>query len=104
MPVPCEHFAVVTETFAASRTLHTVHAPELYPGIRTLRPVDWQLTMLLADEGQSFVAQGGEYCYGYRTVAGDTAQAFELHAGDRATLVRKSGLPGKLSAWRVERA
>ena len=57
----------------------------------------------MPEEGQAFVALGGEHCFAYETPDGGRAQAFTLARGDRATLV-KTGLPHQLAEWRVERA
>jgi len=91
------------ETFVAGRNLHTPHDGEAYPGIRTVRPGPrWSATILCAKPGQTVAALGGEHCFAYETPDGARAEAFELRAGDRATLVRWD-LPGWLGEWRVER-
>jgi hypothetical protein len=65
--------------------------------------LDWQVWVIVPEDGQTVRAVGGERTYGYETVDGGRAEGFELRAGDRATLVR-SGLPFALVEWRIERA
>jgi len=92
------------ESFVAGRILMTPHATEDYPGLQVVRPGPlWSLGLLVVEDGQSFVARGGERVYPYQTRDRVRADGFELHAGDRVTLVR-SGRPAFLVEWRVERA
>lgn len=86
------------------RNLVTTHGPESYPGLLVVKPgPDWQVWVIVPEDGQTVRAVGGERTYGYETVDGGRAEGFELRAGDRATLVR-SGLPFSLVEWRIERA
>jgi hypothetical protein len=64
---------------------------------------EWEVFVIVPEDGAGFVARGGEKVYGYETIDGGRADAFELRAGDRATMAR-SGLPFSLVEWRVERA
>jgi len=91
------------EVFRSGRNLLTPHGPEGYPGLQVVKPDrDWDVSVIVPEDGATFVARGGEHVYSYRTVDGGQAQAFELRSGDRATLVR-SGLPFSLVEWKVER-
>ncbi|HSD26685.1 MAG TPA: hypothetical protein VLL75_05230 [Vicinamibacteria bacterium] len=91
-------------TYRAGLHLVTVHPPESYPGLSVVRcgPA-WLSWLILGEVGQTVTARGGEQMYGYVTPDGVRADHFVLHAGDRATVIRK-GLPASLVEWRVERA
>jgi hypothetical protein len=92
------------ETLVAGRILMTPHATQDYPGLMVVRPGPlWSLGLLVVEDGQSFLAKGGERVYPYETRERVRADGFELRAGDRVTLVR-SGLPAFLVEWRIERA
>lgn len=94
----------MSETYQAGRNLLTPHGPEGYPGLLVVRPGErWAVHVIVPEDGATIVARGGEKIYAYETVDGGRADGFELHPGDRATLVR-SGLPFSLVEWRVERA
>jgi hypothetical protein len=94
----------LAETYAAGRNLVTLHGPEGYPGHLVVKPgPNWAVHVIVPEDGATVVALGGERIYGYETVDGGRADAFELRPGDRATLVR-GGLPFALVEWRVERA
>lgn len=94
----------MTETYTAGRNLLTIHGPERYPGLLVVKPGhDWEVFVIVPDDGATVLAQGGEHVYSYETVDGGRADAIELRPGDRATLVR-SGLPFSLVEWRIERA
>lgn len=91
------------ETFQSARNLLTPHEPEGYPGLLVVKPgPEWDTRVIVPEDGATIVAKGGEKVYGYETVDGGRAEAFELRPGDRATLVR-SGLPFSLVVWQVER-
>jgi hypothetical protein len=93
-----------TETVIAGRNLMTPHPSDCYPGLRVVRPgPGWAMGIIVPEDGQTIVATGGEKVYAYETVNAVRADAFELRAGDRATLVR-SDLPAFLVEWRIERA
>lgn len=94
------------ETFVGGRNLLTPHAPGAYKdaGLLVVRPGSlWSVAVIVPNDGQSVLAQGGEKVYDYETVDGGQAQGFELSPGDRATLLR-SGLPYSFVEWKVERA
>jgi hypothetical protein len=92
------------ESYRAGRNLLTTHPPEAYPGLLVVEPgPQWDVRVIVPDDGATVVARGGEKLYAYDTVDGGHADGFELHPGDRATLVR-SGLPFSLVEWRVERS
>ena len=91
------------ELLTAARNLVTPHGAEAYPGLLVWRGPGWSLGVIVPDDGQTILARGGETAYGYETVDGGWAAGFELHAGDRATLVR-CGLPHALVEWCIERA
>lgn len=92
------------ETFVSAKNLHSPHPIGSYATLREVRPwPGWDVTILVMNEGDSFTALGGEWCYGYRTPDGHAAAGFVLAPGDRATVVR-TGLPASLAEWRVERA
>lgn len=94
----------MVETYKAGRNLLTTHGPESYPGLLVVKPGhDWEVFVIVPEDGSTVVARGGERVYAYETVDGGRADAIELRPGDRATLVR-SGLPFSLVEWRVERA
>ena len=94
----------MAETYTAGRNMLTTHGPESYPGLLVVKPGhDWEVFVIVPDDGATVVAQGGEQVYAYETVDGGRADAIELRAGDRATLVR-SGMAYSLVEWRVERA
>lgn len=91
------------EVFRSGRNLLTPHGPEGYPGLLVVKPdQEWEVSVIVPEDGASFVAVGGEHIYSYKTVDGGQAEGFELRSGDRATLVRV-GLPYSLVEWRVER-
>ena len=90
-------------TCRSSRNPLTPHGPESYPGLLVVRPgPEWSVHVIVPNDGQTIVAKGGEKVYGYDTVDGGHADAWELGPGDRATLVR-SGLPFSLVDWEIER-
>jgi hypothetical protein len=90
------------ELIRAGRCLLTPHPPEAYPGVRVVWPgPDWEEGLIVATEGQSFIALGGERIYAYETIGGVRAQGFVLEAGDQATALR-TGLPAHLVEWRIE--
>lgn len=91
------------EVLVGGRNLLTPHAAAAYPGVRVISPGEWDERLIVASEGQTIVALGGERAYAYETVDGGRAEGFVLEAGDRATLVR-AGLPFELAAWRIARA
>jgi hypothetical protein len=95
--------AAVVETFRAARNLLTPHGPQHYPGVLVVRPDPrWERYVIVAEEGTSFIAAGGERAYSYRTVDGGRAQGFVLRSGDHATQSR-SGLDYSLAEWVVRR-
>ena len=92
------------DTYRSARNLLTTHGPEAYPGLHVVKPgAEWDVFVIVPEDGATVVARGGERVYGYATVDGGYADAFELGPGDRATLAR-SGLPYSLVEWSVERA
>lgn len=91
------------EVVRGGQNLLTPHPAESYPGIRVMRPGEWDQSLMVPNQGQSFVALGGERAYAYETVDGGRAQGFHLRRGDVATLVR-ADLPHCLGEWRIERA
>jgi hypothetical protein len=96
--------AAVVETVRGARNLVTPHPPDSYPGILVVKPgPGWKLWIIVPGEGQTIAALGGEEAYAYVTVDGGRGQAFQLRAGDRATIVR-SALPHAFVEWRIERA
>jgi hypothetical protein len=93
----------VTRTYRSGRNLLTPHGPEKYPGLLVVKPgPEWDTFVIVPEDGSTIRACGGEKTYGYETVDGGRAHAFELEPGDRATLVR-SGLPFAFAEWKVER-
>jgi hypothetical protein len=94
---------VSVEVVRGGRNVLTSHSAESYPGVLVVRPGEWDLSLIVANDGQTFVALGGEKVYPYETVDGGRAQGFELRPDDRATLVR-SDLPFCFAEWRIERA
>lgn len=91
------------ETLVGARSVATPHGPESYPGLRVVRPgPEWQVCVIVPEDGQTIVARGGERTYSYQTVDGGRAEGFELRAGDEATLVR-SDLPFSMVEWRIHR-
>jgi hypothetical protein len=93
----------VTRTLRSGRNLLTPHRPESYPGLLVVKPgPEWDTFVIVPEDGQTVLALGGEKVYGYETVDGGRAEAFELAAGERATLVR-SRLPFALVEWLIER-
>lgn len=95
---------LVVETFRAARNLLTPHGPDRYPGLLVVKPDQrWEQYVIVAQDGTSFVAAGGEKVYSYRTVDGGRAQGFVLRPGDHATLSR-SGFPYSLVEWVVRRS
>jgi len=93
----------MTETYRSGRNLLTTHGPQDYPGLLVVKPGPaWKVSVIVPDDGATFLARGGEKIYSYDTVDGVHAQGFELRLGDRATLVR-SGLPFSLVEWKIER-
>ena len=94
----------MTETFRSGRNLLTTHGPDAYPGLLVVKPgPDWDVFVIVPEDGATVEARGGEKVYAYATVDGGSADGFELRPGDRATLSR-SGLPYSLVEWIVERA
>jgi hypothetical protein len=92
------------EILQGSRNVVTAHPPQAYPGLLVVKPGPlWSVFVIVPEVGQTIVGQGGEKTYAYETVDGGRADALELQAGDRATLVR-ADLPFCLCEWRVERA
>ncbi len=92
------------ETYTAGRNLLTPHGVDAYPGVRVVHPgPEWTVSIIVAHEGQTILALGGEEVYAYETVDGARAQGFSLRRGDRATLVR-SELPHQFAEWRIDRA
>ena len=91
------------EIHRGARNLETPHPPEAYPGIRVFTVESWSHSLILANDGETFVAKGGEKAYSYETPYGGRAEGFVLRPGDRVTLVR-SDLPFYLAEWRIERA
>ena len=90
-------------TLQSSRNLLTPHGPENYPGLLVVKPgPQWDTFVIVPEDGETVVAVGGEKVYGYETVDGGRAEAFELAPGERATLLR-SGLPFALVEWQIER-
>ncbi len=90
-------------TLQSARNLLTPHGPESYPGLLVVKPgPEWDTFVIVPEDGQTILAQGGEKVYGYETVDGGRAEAFELARGERATLAR-SGLPFSLVEWQIER-
>jgi hypothetical protein len=85
------------------RNVLTPHDAERYPGLRVIRPGEWDMALIIPDEGQTIVALGGETLYPYETVDGGRAEGFNLAPGDLARMVRK-GLPYEMAEWRLERA
>ena len=93
----------MSQVFRSGRNLLTPHGPEDYPGLLVVKPgPEWDTFVIVPDGGATIVARGGEKVYAYETVDGGRAEGFELHPGDRATLVR-SDLAFALVEWRVER-
>ena len=87
----------------SGRNLLTPHGPEQYPGLLVVKPgPEWDTFVIVPEDGQTILARGGEKVYGYETVDGGCAEAFELRPGERATLLR-SGLPFSLVEWQIER-
>ncbi len=77
---------------------------DAYPGLTVVVPGPrWECAVICPQEGQTIEALGGERVYGYVTVGGATAEAWQLGPGDRATLVA-GHLEHGLSEWRIERA
>lgn len=94
----------MSRTYRSGRNLLTPHGPQAYPGLVAVKPgPEWDTFVIVPDDGATVLARGGEKVYGYETVDGGRAQAFELRPGDRATLVR-SDLPHALVEWKVERS
>ena len=94
----------MAETYRAGRNLVTTHGPESYPGLLVVKPgPEWEVHVIVPEDGATVLARGGERVYGYETIDGGRADGFELRPGDRARLVR-SGLPLFLVEWSVERA
>jgi hypothetical protein len=88
----------------SSRNVLTAHAPDAYPGLLVVRPgPEWAVQVIVPKDGQTIVGKGDEQVYGYDTVDGGHADAWQLGPGDRATLVR-SGLPFSLVEWEIQRA
>jgi hypothetical protein len=95
--------AGAVEIHRGGRNVLTSHPAECYPGLRVVRPGEWDQGLIVPKDGETVVARGGEKVYAYETVDGGRAEGFELQAGDRATLVR-SDLPFCFAEWRIERA
>jgi hypothetical protein len=91
------------ESVRGGRNALTPHDAESYPGLRVLRPEEWDLSLIVAEDGQTIVALGGEVVYPYDTIDGGHARGFELRRGDRAKLVCM-GLPFEMGQWLIERA
>jgi hypothetical protein len=94
---------VTAETLRGGRNLLTPHRPGDYPGLRVLEPGEWDLALIVPEEGQTIAALGGEKVLPYRTPDGGEAQGFVLRAGDRATVVVLRGA-FQMAEWRIERA
>lgn len=107
MSVPDPVRAVQTgpsvEVVRGGRNVLTRHDADSYPGLRVIRPGQWDLSLIVPKAGQGFVALGGEKVYAYETVDGGRAEGFELRPGDRATVVSLD-LPFSFAEWRIERA
>ena len=94
----------MADTYRSGRNILTTHGPEDYPGLLVVKPgSDWDVFVIVPEDGTTVVARGGEKVYAYATVDGGRADGFELQPGDRATLSR-SGLPFSLVEWSIERA
>lgn len=91
------------EVLVGGRNLLTPHRAAAYPGVRVIQPGAWDERLIVASEGQTIVALGGERAYAYETIDGGRAEGFVLRAGDHATLVRPD-LPYQLAEWRIVRA
>ena len=95
---------MASETFVGAVNLVTPHPASAYQGVLAVKPGPlWEVAVLVPNDGQTFVALGGERAYGYQTVDGGQAQEFELRKGDRATRLR-SDLPHSMGEWRIDRA
>jgi hypothetical protein len=94
---------VTPETVYSGRNVLTSHPAESYPGLQVIRPGRWDLSLIVPTPGQTIVALGGEKVFAYETVDGGRADGFELHPGDRATLLRRD-LEYCLAEWRIERS
>lgn len=96
-------FVPSVEIRRGGRNVLTPHGPEQYPGLLVARPgPEWQVGVIVPEDGQTIVARGGESTYSYDTVDGGHAEGFTLGPGDRATIVR-SGLPFAFVEWRIVR-
>ena len=62
---------------------------------------EWDTFVIVPEDGQTIRAVGGEKVYGYETVDGRRAEAFEL-AG-RAGDAPPPGLPFSLVEWQIDR-
>lgn len=93
----------VVETFIGGVHLATPHSPDEYPGVKVVRPGQWEYAVIVPSDGQTFAARGGEWVPGYRLRSGIEAQGFTLGPGDEVTRLR-ADLPGSLAEWRVRRA
>lgn len=92
------------ETRTSARNVLTLHPPESYPGLLVVKGApQWQVWVIVPEDGQTILASGGEKVYAYDTVDGGHAEGWELRRGDRATLVR-SGQPHGFAVWRIERS
>ena len=95
--------AALADVFRSSRNVLTPHRPEDYPGRLVVVPGPrWEVSVICLQEGESFVARGGERIYAYETTDGARADGFVLDPGDRATLAATK-LPHGLHEWRIER-
>ena len=95
---------MATERYTGSLNPLTPHDCDAYGGLFVVDVAPgWPYNVIVPNDGDTIVALGGERILAYTTPAGTVADAFELRRGDRATRV-KSGLPGHLAEWVVERA
>lgn len=90
-------------TLTGGRNVLTPHGVECYPGLRVIQPGEWDMALIIPDEGQTLEALGGETLYPYETIDGGRAEGFLLAPGDRARMVRK-GLPYEMAEWHLEHA
>jgi hypothetical protein len=91
------------EALRGGRNVLTPHPGEAYPGLRVIRPGEWDESLITPEAGQTIVALGGERVHPYQTIDGGRAEGFVLARGDRATVV-VLGLPFHMAEWRIERA
>lgn len=91
------------ELYRGAQNLTTPHRPADYPAeLRVVVPCEWSFGVIILEDGQSFVARGGERLIAYRTAHGGIAQGFTLRPGDRVTRLR-SDLPHAFAEWQVQR-